>query len=116
MSDEMREKVARLLASWDTSAGEPITWEQWHEAAHEHFRRDADAILAVIDPNGLRAEAERLRGLAKAHRDAGIRTLGDLAALRAGVKALAQEGESWGHGVAVDLSRRLRALLEDGSN
>jgi hypothetical protein len=34
-------------------------------------------------------------------------------ALRAGVEALAAEGESWGQGVAVDLSRRLRALLAE---
>jgi hypothetical protein len=34
-------------------------------------------------------------------------------ALRAGVEALAADGEAWGQGVAVDLSRRLRALLAE---
>jgi hypothetical protein len=34
-------------------------------------------------------------------------------ALRAGVEALAAEGEAWGQGVAVDLSQRLRSLLAE---
>jgi hypothetical protein len=103
VASDLQEKVARVLFENDRAVfpDSVRTWESIHDADRAAYRSEADAVLAVIDPDGLRAEVDYWKRTSQewatsmatvsAERDAAVR---EVAALRAGVEALIARAES----------------------
>ncbi len=104
---EVRTADGGVLTATDTLRDER---DFWRDAGYARMDERDEARQQVAELRADLAEArggmDRWRGIAN-----------DLAAerdrLRAGIEALASEGEAWGKGAAVELSKRLRALLAD---
>lgn len=98
--DAARAEVARLTG--EVEPIDPGLLRKWlaasdaARASEHHF--PADCLAEAIDT------VQRIATRAEAAER-------ELVALREAVEGLAAEGEAWGHGLAVELSKRLRAAL-----